>query len=60
MVAGPGFGPIFGPLARNGIVFGIGGFEPPQHLCRTGQRLIEDGVENQRCWIEDVLLGQTD
>ena len=29
-VASPGFGPIFGFLAGNGPVFGIGGFEPPQ------------------------------
>jgi hypothetical protein len=27
LVAGPGFGPIFGS-ARNGSVFGIGGFGP--------------------------------
>jgi hypothetical protein len=30
LVAGPGFGPIFGLLARIGVVFGIGGFGPPQ------------------------------
>jgi hypothetical protein len=30
VVAGPGFGPISGILARNGPLFGIGGFEPPQ------------------------------
>ena len=29
LVAGPGFGPIFG-VARSGSVFGIGGFESPQ------------------------------
>ena len=28
VVAGLGFGPIFGILARNEVVFGIGGFEP--------------------------------
>jgi hypothetical protein len=28
----PGFGPIFGRFARNGPVFGIGGFEPPQPI----------------------------
>jgi hypothetical protein len=27
IVASPGFGPIFGILARNGVVFGKGGFE---------------------------------
>ena len=27
MVASPGFGPIFAIVARNGAVFGIGGFE---------------------------------
>jgi hypothetical protein len=30
LVASPGFGPISGILARNGPLFGIGGFEPPQ------------------------------
>jgi hypothetical protein len=29
MVASPGFGPIFRLFVRNGLVFGIGGFEPP-------------------------------
>ena len=36
VVAGPGFGPIFGILVRSGIVFGIGGFEPSRHLHGTG------------------------
>ncbi len=31
-VASPGFGPIFGLLVRNGLVFGIGGFEPQPPL----------------------------
>ena len=30
LVAGPGFGPIFAIVARNGAAFGIGGFESPQ------------------------------
>jgi hypothetical protein len=32
LVASPRFGPIFGLLARNEIVFGIGAFEPPQPI----------------------------
>jgi hypothetical protein len=32
VVAGPGFGPIFGLLAGIGNAFGIGGFEPPQPI----------------------------
>src|SRR6476661_2787343 len=34
-VASPGFGPIFGLLARIGISFGIGGFESPQPIPPT-------------------------
>jgi hypothetical protein len=36
VVAGLGFGPISGLLARNGPVFGIGGFEPPQPVLPNG------------------------
>ena len=35
LVASPGFGPIFGRLARNGPVFGIGGFEPSRPPSRN-------------------------
>jgi hypothetical protein len=39
-VASPGFGPIFGVLARNGLVFGKGGFESPQPTLSSPLRAI--------------------
>ena len=38
LVACPGFGPIFAIVARNGAVFGIGGFESPQPISDEKQR----------------------
>ena len=47
-VASPGFGPIFGLLAGNGPVFGIGGFEPPQPALLAPPFLWSGGVGLQR------------
>ena len=50
LVACPGFGPIFAIVARNGAVFGIGGFEraQPSQTTRLSSRLLRfAGLRNK-------------